>query len=132
MGKAAPPERAGRHEGVKEILQRKHRRSFDIGFYALVLVALVLAYYALYGVNTGQSVTYAQAKQYFLQERVETFQVTGSTLNMVVRDSAVSSGRLNVRCDIYSAELFLPGPGGRHRPAVPGRHHPGLRSGPAL
>ena len=87
-------------------MQRKRRKSFDIGFYVLVLLALVLAYYALYGVNNGASITYAEAKQYFLQERVETFQVSGNTLTMNVRDSSVSSGRLTVRCELYSVELF--------------------------
>ena len=72
----------------------------------LVLVALVLAYYALYGVNTGTSITYAQAKQLFVQERVETFQVSGSTLTMTVRDSSVSSGRVTAKCQLYSVELF--------------------------
>ena len=87
-------------------MQRKRRKSFEIGFYVLVLLALVLAYYALYGVNNGASITYAEAKQYFLQERVETFQVSGNTLTMNVRDSSVSSGRLTVRCELYSVELF--------------------------
>ena len=87
-------------------MQRKRRKSFDIGFYVLVLLAVVLAYYALYGVNNTASVTYAQAKQYFIQERVETFQVSGNTLNMTVRDSSVSSGRIAVKCQLYSVELF--------------------------
>ena len=42
-------------------MQRKRRKSVDIGFYVLVLLAIVLTYYALYGVNSGTSVTYAQA-----------------------------------------------------------------------
>ena len=104
MGRKAPG--AQRRKGVKEILQRKRRKSFDIGFYVLVLVALVLAYYALYGVNTGTSITYAQAKQLFVQERVETFQVSGNTLTMTVRDSSVSSGRVTAKCQLYSVELF--------------------------
>ena len=87
-------------------MQKKRRKSFDIGFYVLVLLALVLAYYALYGMNSGANITYAEAKQYFIQERVETFQVSGNTLSMTVRDSSVSSGRLAVQCKIYSAELF--------------------------
>ena len=87
-------------------MQRKRRKSFDIGFYVLVLLALVLAYYALYGVNNGTSVTYAEAKQLFVQERVETFQVSGSTLTMSVRDSSVSSGRITAKCQLYSVELF--------------------------
>ena len=87
-------------------MQRKHRKSFDIGFYVLVLAAMVLAYYALYGVNSGTSVTYAEAKQYFVQERVESFQVSGNNLTMTVRDSTVSSGRLNAQCQLYSVELF--------------------------
>ena len=91
---------------MKENLQRKRRKSFDIGFYVLVLLALVLAYYALYGVNNGTSVTYAEAKQLFVQERVETFQVSGSTLTMSVRDSSVSSGRITAKCQLYSVELF--------------------------
>ena len=87
-------------------MQRKRRKTFDVGFYLLVLLALVLSYYALSGVNRGQEVSYAQAQQLFTQEKVETFQVDDTVLTMTVRDSSVSSGRLNVRCQIYSAELF--------------------------
>ena len=47
--------------------QKRRRKSFDLGFYVLVILALVLSYYALYGVNRGQEVTYAQARQLFLQ-----------------------------------------------------------------
>ena len=71
-----------------------------------MLLALVLSYYALSGVNRGQEVSYAQAQQLFTQEKVETFQVDDTVLTMTVRDSSVSSGRLTVRCQIYSAELF--------------------------
>ena len=87
-------------------MQRKRRKTFDVGFYLLVLLALVLSYYALSGVNRGQEVSYAQAQQLFTQEKVETFQVDDTVLTMTVRDSSVSSGRLTVRCQIYSAELF--------------------------
>ena len=77
-----------------------------MGFWLLVLLALVLGYYALYGVNSGKTVTYAEAKQLFYQERVETFSVKENTLDLVVRDSTVSSGRLPVRCQVPSVELF--------------------------
>ena len=87
-------------------MQRKRRKTFDVGFYLLVLLALVLSYYALSGVNRGQEVSYAQAQQLFVQEKVETFQVDDTVLTMTVRDSSVSSGRLTVRCQVYSAELF--------------------------
>ena len=71
-----------------------------------MLLALVLSYYALSGVNRGQEVSYAQAQQLFVQEKVETFQADDTVLTMTVRDSSVSSGRLTVRCQVYSAELF--------------------------
>ena len=72
----------------------------------LVLLALVLSYYALSGVNRGQEVSYARAKQMFVQERVESFEVDDTVLTMTVRDSSLSSGRQTVRCQIYSADLF--------------------------
>ena len=87
-------------------MQKRRRKSFDLGFYVLVILALVLSYYALYGVNRGQEVSYAQARQLFVQERVESFQVSDHTLTMVVRDGSVASGRLNMLCQIYSVELF--------------------------
>ncbi len=87
-------------------MSKNRRRSIDVGFWLLVLLALVLGYYALYGVNSGKTVTYAEAKQLFYQERVETFSVKENTLDLVVRDSTVSSGRLPVRCQVPSVELF--------------------------
>ena len=72
-------------------MQKRRRKSFDLGFYVLVILALVLSYYALYGVNRGQEVSYAQARQLFVQERVESFQVSDHTLTMVVRDGRVES-----------------------------------------
>ena len=71
-----------------------------------MLLALVLSYYALSGVNRGQEVSYARAKQMFVQERVESFEVDDTVLTMTVRDSSLSSGRQTVRCQIYSADLF--------------------------
>ena len=87
-------------------MQRNRRKTFDVGFYLLVLLALVLSYYALSGVNRGQEVSYARAKQMFVQERVESFEVDDTVLTMTVRDSSLSSGRQTVRCQIYSADLF--------------------------
>ena len=87
-------------------MQKNRRRRIDVGFYLLVILALVLSYFALYGVNQGREITYAQARQMFVQERVETFQVSDKTLSMTVRDNTVSSGRLAVQCQLYSAELF--------------------------
>ena len=51
-------------------MSKNRKRSVDVGFWLLVLLALVLGYYALYGVNSGRTVTYAAAKQLFYQERV--------------------------------------------------------------
>ena len=51
-------------------MQRKRRKTFDVGFYLLVLLALVLSYYALSVVNRGQEVSYAQAQQLVVQEKV--------------------------------------------------------------
>ena len=87
-------------------MQKNRRKTFDVGFYLLVLLALILSYFALSGVNRGQEVSYAQAQQLFAQEKVETFQVNDTVLTMTVRDSSVSSGRLTVRCQLYSADLF--------------------------
>ena len=87
-------------------MQKNRKRTFDIGFYLLVLVAMVLAYYALYGVNSGTNVSYADAKQYFVQEKVEAFQIIGTELTMTVRDSSLASGRQTVKCQVYSADLF--------------------------
>ena len=87
-------------------MQRNRRKTFDVGFYLLVLLALILSYYALSGVNRGQEVSYAEAKQLFTQEKVESFQVDDTTLTMKVRDGSVSSGRLTMRCQVYSADLF--------------------------
>ncbi len=87
-------------------MQKNRRRSIDLGFWLLVLLAFILGYYALYGVNNGTDVTYATAKQMFYQERVEYFEVDDTTLVMTVRDSEVSSGRSVLRCEIPSVELF--------------------------
>ena len=87
-------------------MQKNRKKRIDIGFYLLVVIALVLTYYALYGINQGNEVSYAQAKQMFVQERVESFQVEGDILTMQVRDSSVSSGRLTVTCELYSVEMF--------------------------
>ena len=38
----------------EEKLSKNRRRSIDVGFWLLVLLALVLGYYALYGVNSGE------------------------------------------------------------------------------
>ena len=87
-------------------MQKNRRRPIDLGFWLLVLLAFILGYYALYGVNNGTDVTYATAKQMFYQERVEYFEVDDTTLVMTVRDSEVSSGRSVLRCEIPSVELF--------------------------
>ena len=86
-------------------MSKNRRRSIDVGFWLLVLLALVLGYYALYGVNSGEMVTYAEAKQLFYQERVESFQVKDSSLTMVVRDAAAAQ-RIPYRCQVPSLELF--------------------------
>jgi len=88
------------------MLRKDRGRPVDIGFWVLVLMALILGYYALYGVNNGSDVSYAEVKQLFYQERVESFTVKETSLTLVVRDNSVSSGRVVCRCEVPSLALF--------------------------
>ncbi len=101
----------GRHGGGGKgvnILQKNNakKKPVDLGFWLLVLLAMVLGYYALYGMNTGTEITYAEAKQMFHQEKVEYFELVDTTLVMEVRDGQVSDGRSVVRCEVPSVEIF--------------------------
>jgi len=82
------------------------KKPVDIGFWLLVLMAMLLGYYALYGVNNGTEITYADAKQLFQQEKVEYFEMADTTLVMEIRDSQVEDGRSLVRCEVPSVEIF--------------------------
>ena len=55
-------------------MTNKTRRP-SIGIYFLFVIALLAAYYALYGSDSASSVTYAQVRTLFEQEQVESFYV---------------------------------------------------------
>jgi cell division protease FtsH len=55
-------------------LTNKTRRP-SIGIYFMVVILLLVAYYAFYGMEDASAVTYAQVKTFFQQERVESFYV---------------------------------------------------------
>ena len=82
------------------------KKPIDMGFWLLVLMAMLLGYYALYGVNNGTEITYAEAKQLFHQEKVEYFELADTTLMMEIRDAQVSDGRSVVRCEVPGVEIF--------------------------
>ena len=55
-------------------MTNKTRRP-SIGIYFMVVILLLVAYYAFYGMEDASAVTYAQVKTFFQQERVESFYV---------------------------------------------------------
>ena len=55
-------------------MTNKTRRP-GIGIYFMVVILLLVAYYAFYGMEDASAVTYAQVKTFFQQERVESFYV---------------------------------------------------------
>ncbi len=80
------------------------RKRFDLGFLLLALLVCCLAYYALFDMSDARTISYGEARQLFYQERVRTFQVSGTLLMMEVR--VPGGGTSLQQAKLYSAELF--------------------------
>ncbi len=61
----------------------KHRQ---LGFYALILVLLLVAVYSMTNETQVQPVPYSEIVDLFQQEKVESFTTTGNTLVLNLRE----------------------------------------------
>ena len=83
-------------------MTNKTRRP-SIGIYFLFVIALLAAYYALYGSDSASSVTYAQVRTLFEQEQVESFYVRdGKELYLNLKGSDLET----VHNTLESVEAF--------------------------
>ncbi len=70
-----------------------------------LLAALCMG--ALWRLNDPQpQVTYSQARQLFLQQRVESFVVEDNTLTLTLREGEEFDGSKTVRCELYDFQVF--------------------------
>ena len=56
--------------------------------------------------DTQPQVTYSQARQLFLQQRVESFVVDDNMLTLTLRDGEEFEGSKTVRCELYDFQIF--------------------------
>ena len=85
----------------------KQRNRPGMGLYFVFLLILLCAYYFFYGTNRTPSVSYATARELFIREQVETFEIRdGDKLYMVLRDGTI------VYNELGSPELFWEDMGG--------------------
>ena len=75
--------------------------SRDVGFVALVAVILLVAIYALRGMESAPALTSAQVRSILESQKADTVTVKDNTLTMKLKDGSVVSSRL------YSTELFI-------------------------
>lgn len=78
-----------------------NRKWKGIGFYAIILVLLVITVSVLLQQDSGPTVTYAQVVQSFEDEQVTSFVIDGSTLRATLKDNSTLEYRLP------SVELFF-------------------------
>ena len=77
--------------------------------YGVLLIALMVALCmgTLWRLNDTQpQVTYSQARQLFLQQRVESFVVDDNMLTLTLRDGEEFEGSKTVRCELYDFQIF--------------------------
>ena len=85
----------------------KQRNRPGMGLYFAFLLILLCAYYFFYGTNRTPNVSYATARELFIREQVETFEIRdGDKLYMVLRDGTI------VYNELGSPELFWEDLGG--------------------
>ena len=76
-------------------------RARDIGFYALLIVILLATIFTM-NLNGRKStnVEYSEVRDYFLQEKVESFVAEGNKLTLTLKDESV------VTCELSSISIF--------------------------
>ena len=76
-------------------------RARDIGFYALLIVILLATIFTM-NLNGRKSMNaeYSEVRDYFLQEKVESFVAEGNKLTLTLKDESV------VTCELSSISIF--------------------------
>ena len=82
----------------------KQFKSSGLSVLLLGLVILLCLNWLWQADNRGEAVTYAQVRQLFLQEKVESFKVSDNTLTLYLRDREKDTDA--VRYELYDFDLF--------------------------
>ncbi len=76
-------------------------RARDIGFYALLIVILLATIFSMnLGNRKSTNVDYSEIRDYFLQEKVESFVAEGNKLTLTLKDESI------VTCELSSISIF--------------------------
>ena len=76
-------------------------RARDIGFYALLIVILLATIFTMnLGGRKSTNAEYSEVRDYFLQEKVESFVAEGNKLTLTLKDESV------VTCELSSISIF--------------------------
>ena len=77
-----------------------NKRRFSWGAVLLVLLAVCLVYYLASGLRSQDTVSYAQVRQLFLDEKVQEFAISDTRLTAKLSDGST------VSCDLYDFQVF--------------------------
>ena len=73
----------------------------DIGFYALLIVILLATIFTMnLGGRKSTNVEYSEVRDYFLQEKVESFVAEGNKLTLTLKDESI------ITCELSSISIF--------------------------
>ncbi len=85
-------------------MKQKRNRARDIGFYVLILVILVSTIYLLTNQGSSPDMQYSEVVSLFENEQVDSFEVSGDTLVMSLKEPV--NGSKTVTYELYDFTVF--------------------------
>ena len=81
------------------------KRARDMGFYALILVIILATVFTMNMEQAPAEMPYSDVLQLFYDEKVESFQIEGTTLYLTLHEPD-ESGKDKITTELYSVNYF--------------------------